>query len=498
MPITPTRVYLDPVRLISKRDKRLFGAFLEHMGRAVYTGVYEPDSPHADEEGFRKDVVDVVKDMRVPVVRYPGGNFVSGYNWQDGVGPKENRPRVIEKAWNSIETNQFGTNEFMSWCKKVGTEPLLAVNLGTGTAAEAANYVEYCNGEPGTKYADLRVEHGFPNPHKVKTWCLGNEMDGPWQMGYMSPTEYARKARNAAHMMRIVDKSIELVACGSSNPVIETFVDWDRQVLEQVYDDIDAISLHLYYDNQQMTDGETERYLALNLLMDQQIKDVVAAADYVRARRRCKKRLWLAFDEWNVWYRDMDLDGKRQVAPPLLEEVYNLEDALLVGGSINTLLRNSNRVRVGCLAQLVNVIAPILTTKTGLVKQTIYYPFYWALRHAGPTVLDLYVDSPTYGTADVEEIPYLDVAGTFCPKTGAVVLFVLNRDLQNERELEFVNCPESRVLDGHALTGEIKAVNSFGNPDAVKPSMLERPVSGERMTFKVPPRSYSVLRLGLC
>lgn len=493
----PSRVYLDPVRTISKRDKRLFGAFLEHMGRAVYGGVYDPESPLSDSDGIRQDVVEAVKDLGVPIVRYPGGNFVSGYHWMDGVGPKEQRPTVIEKAWNSLETNQFGTNEFMAWCKKVGAEPLLAVNLGTGSPEEAANYLEYCNSPVGTKYSDLRAEHGFAEPHNVKTWCLGNEMDGPWQIGYMSPTEYARKARNAAHMMRIVDKDVELIACGSSNPSIETFVDWDRQVLEIVYDDVDAISLHLYYDNKEMSGEDSSRYLALNLLMDQQIKDVIAAADYVRARKRSKKRLWLAFDEWNVWYRDMKMDGERQIGPRLLEEIYNLEDALLVGGSINTLLRNSNRVRIGCLAQLVNVIAPIMTNSKGLFKQTIYYPFAWAIRHAGPTVLDLYVDSPTYSVEGVDEIPYIDAAGTFCPKTGAVSLFVLNRDLENEREIEFVNCPESKVLDGHSLSAaSLKVANTFDQPDNVRPELLDAPSAS--FTFKVPPRSYSVIRLGLC
>jgi len=423
---TPARAVLQTTRYTSDMDRRLFGAFLEHLGRAIYTGVYEPGSPLADENGFRKDVLAEVKHLHVPIMRYPGGNFVSGYHWQDGVGPKADRPTVLERAWNSLETNQFGTNEFIDWCRLVETEPLLAFNLGTGTPEQAVEYVEYCNVDKGTKWSDLRREHGYETPHDVRYWCLGNEMDGPWQMGHMPAREYGRKARDAARQIRVIDPNLKLIACGSSNTIMPTYLVWDREVLEECYDQVDAISLHNYYGNTPALSGEsTARYLAQNLDMERQIQEIAAVCDYVQGVLKSPKRLWLSFDEWNVWYRARRgrfANGQRQFAPHLLEEPYNLEDALLVGGFLNTLLRCSERVRLACLAQIVNVIAPITTNETSVLRQTIFYPYAWALKYARGRVLDLLVDGETYPIegrglrpdfARDEDVPYIDVASTF-------------------------------------------------------------------------------------
>src|SRR5688572_16119804 len=337
----PARAFLLRDRFRSDMDRRLLGAFLEHLGRAIYTGVYEPGSPLADGKGFRKDVIAEIKNLTVPIMRYPGGNFVSGYNWLDGVGPKKERPTVLERAWNSLETNQFGTNEFLDWCKLVNTEPLLAFNLGTGTPEMAVAYVEYCNVDKGTKWSELRREHGYDQPHNVRYWCLGNEMDGPWQMGHMTAREYGRKARDCARQIRVIDRSLQLIACGSSNAILPTYLEWEREVFEECYDQVDGLSLHCYYGNTpQLTGGSTARYLAMNLDMEKQIYECAAAADYVQGLKKSPKRLWLSFDEWNVWYRARGgdfADGKRKFAPRLLEEEYNLEDALLVGGFLNSL-----------------------------------------------------------------------------------------------------------------------------------------------------------------
>ena len=369
------RAVLNRNRFRSELDRRVLGSFLEHLGRAVYTGVYEPGSKFADAAGFRTDVIAQVKELGVPLIRYPGGNFVSGYHWLDGVGPKNQRPTVLERAWNSIETNQFGTNEFMDWCALVGAEPLLGFNLGTGTPEQAVAYVEYCNVDRGTRWSDLRRAHGYEAPHRVRYWCMGNEMDGPWQMGHMTAPEYGRKAYDTARQIRVIDPALKLIACGSSNTILPTYLEWDRQVLEECYDQVDGISLHNYYGNTAaLTGNDSSRYLAMNLDMERQIHEIGAVCDYVQGLRKSPKRLWLSFDEWNVWYRARDAqarDGKRTFAPHLLEEVYNLEDALLVGGFINTLLRQSDRVRVGCLAQLLNVIAPLVTNENGVLRQSI-------------------------------------------------------------------------------------------------------------------------------
>jgi alpha-N-arabinofuranosidase len=507
----PARALIQQPRVRADFDRRVLGAFLEHLGRAIYTGVYQPGSSLADTTGFRTDVVREVKELAVPVIRYPGGNFVSGYNWLDGVGPKQQRPTVLERAWNSIETNQFGTNEFVDWCRLVGSEPLLGMNFGTGTVEMAVAYVEYCNLERGTKWSDLRRSHGYEKPHHVRYWCLGNEMDGPWQIGQMQAREYGRKARDAARQMRIIDGSLQLIACGSSGTNMPQYLIWDREVLEECYDQVDGISLHAYYGNTPaLTRNSTARYLAMNLDMDRQIREVAAVCDYVQGLRKSSKRLWLSFDEWNVWYRARSGDavnGRRQFAPKLLEEVYNLEDALLVGGFVNTLLRHADRVRVGCLAQLINVIAPIVTSDTGVLRQSTFFPYAWALRYARGRVLDLRVESDTYPItaaglqadfARNDQVPFVDVVATLDSQNGQACVLMLNRDLEGERELtlEWRDVTPTRVLTCETLTGQdLKAFNTFEQPRRVAPQRLEPPAAGARMNFKLPPRSYTVAQL---
>jgi alpha-N-arabinofuranosidase len=507
----PARAVLQRSRTRGELDRRLLGAFLEHLGRAVYTGVYEPGSRLADAAGFRKDVLAEVKGLGVPIMRYPGGNFVSGYNWLDGVGPKDKRPTVLERAWNSLETNQFGTNEFIDWCRQVGSEPLLGFNLGTGTPEQAVAYVEYCNVDKGTKWSDLRRAHGYEAPHDVRYWCLGNEMDGPWQMGTMTAREYGRKARDAARQIRVLDPATKLIACGSSNTILPTYLVWDREVLEECFDQVDGISLHNYYGNTPaLTGNDSARYLAMNLDMERQILEIAAVCDYVQGLKKSPKRLWLSFDEWNVWYRARGgrfANGQRKFAPPLLEEVYNLEDALLVGGFVNTLLRQAERVRVGCLAQIVNVIAPLVTNETAVLRQSIFYPYAWALRYARGRVLDVRVESEAYPIkgeglrpdfARDEEVPYVDLVATLDPGNGELCLLMLNRDLKAEREL-VLDCREltpTRVLASETLTGpDLKAANTFEKPTLVAPRPLEVSRPGSTLTFKLPARSYSVVHM---
>jgi alpha-N-arabinofuranosidase len=509
----PARAFIRRAPANGELDRRVLGSFLEHLGRAIYTGVYQPGSPLADAKGFRTDVVREVKELGVPLVRYPGGNFVSGYNWLDGVGPKAQRPVVLDRAWNSIETNQFGTNEFIEWCGVVGAEPLLGMNFGTGTVESAVAYVEYCNLDRGTRWSELRRAHGYDRPHNVRHWCLGNEMDGPWQIGQLQAREYGRKARDAAQQMRVIDPNLQLIACGSSGTFMPTYLTWDREVLEECCDKVDGISLHAYYGNTAEWSGNsTPRFLAMNLDMDRHIHEIAAVCDYVQGLRKSSKRLWLSFDEWNVWYRARGgqfTNGRRTAAPHLLEEVYNLEDALLVGGFVNTLLRNSDRVRVACLAQLVNVIAPLVTNESGVLRQSTYYPYSWALRYARGRVLDLRVESDTYpikGTglqadfARDADVPFLDVVATLDEATGQAAVLMLNRDLDAARDivLEWGDVVPTAVLACETLTGtDLKAVNTFADPRRVAPQRLDPPAAGARMTFKLPPRSYTVAHLAI-
>ncbi|HEY1802312.1 MAG TPA: alpha-N-arabinofuranosidase [Terriglobales bacterium] len=498
-----SRIYVDSRRTISPLDRNLFGSFLEHLGRAIYEGVYDPGSSLSDSNGFRTDVMNQVKKLGVPLVRYPGGNFVSGYNWLDGVGPKQDRPMVLDKAWNTLESNQFGTNEFMSWCKAVGTKPLMGLNFGTGTSEQAAALVEYCNVEKGTKWSDLRRKHGYPDPYHVEHWCLGNEMDGPWQIGHMTAKEYGMKAEDAALQMRAVDPSLKLIACGSSGPQMPTYLEWDREVLEQCYQYVDGLSMHRYFGNTpDETGGDSSKFVALNLTMDRQIEETLAVCDMVQGHQRSPKQLWLSFDEWNVWYRERTgdaVDGRRQQAPHLLEEVYNLEDALLVGGLVNSLLRHADRVKIACLAQLVNVIAPIMTNEKGLYLQTIYYPYSWGLQYAKGSVLNVMTESPTYDVAGMGKVPYLDVVGTQA-EDGTIALFILNRDLSKAHSIEinWEGKVPGRVLAAQVLTGDdLKAVNSFAAPRKVVPQELTKPsTSAGKTKLEVPARSYSVIQWG--
>jgi len=497
-----THIHLDSRRTISPLDPNVFGSFLEHLGRAIYEGIYDPGSSLSDANGFRKDVMDEVRQLGVPIIRYPGGNFVSGYNWLDGVGPKQDRPRILDKAWNTIDTNQFGTNEFMAWCKLVGAKPLMGLNLGTGTPERAAALVEYCNVEKGTKWSDLRRSHGIEQPYKVEHWCLGNEMDGPWQIGHMTATEYGMKAQDAARQMHYVDPSLKLIACGSSHPRMPTYLEWDREVLEQCYEHVDGLSLHRYLGNtEQATGGDSAKYLAMNLSMESQIAETLAVCDLVRGHKRSPKKLWLSFDEWNVWYRARGgefANGHEHEAPHLLEEVYNLEDALLVGGILNTLMRNADRVKIACLAQLINVIAPLMTNAKGTLRQTIFYPYSFALQFARGTVLNLLVESPTYEVAQMGQVPFLDAAGTLNPEDGKVSLFILNRDLNKAHaiEINWQDRAPSQVVSATTLTGsDLKAFNSFEASQRVIPQKLEKPsVAGGRTEFEVPAKSYSVIQ----
>jgi alpha-N-arabinofuranosidase len=507
----PARAIVDQRHFRADLDRRLLGAFLEHLGRAIYTGVYDPGNPLSNDQGFRADVIDEIREMGVPIIRYPGGNFVSGYRWLDGVGPKDQRPTVLERAWNSIETNQFGTNEFIDWCRLVGTEPLLGFNMGTADTEEAIAYVEYCNYDRGTKWSDLRRSHGYEDPHNVRYWCLGNEMDGPWQMGTMPAREYGRKARDIARQIRVIDPSLELIACGSSSPNMPTYLEWDREVLEECYDQVDGISLHNYFGNTApLTGNDTSRYLAMNLDMERQILEIGAVCDYVQGLMKSPKRLWLSFDEWNVWYRARSgnaVNGQRQYAPSLLEEPYNLEDALLVGGFVNALLRQADRTRVACLAQIVNVIAPLTTSPTGLLRQTIYYPYAWSLKYAHGRVLDLQVQSETYAIragnlqadfARNDSVPFVDVVITHDRERNEAAVFMLNRDLDGERELvlDWQDPVPTRVLACETLTGpDLKARNTFDAPNRVTPEPLDAPRAGRSMTFRLPKASYTVAHL---
>ena len=469
------KIKINKEQKISAIDKRIYGSFIEHLGRAVYGGIYEPGHSTADDMGFRRDVLEIIKKLRVPTVRYPGGNFVSGYNWEDGTGDRALRPKKMELAWSSVETNEIGIDEFQEWAKRADTDIMMAVNLGTRGAADAGHLVEYCNGRTDTFYANKRRKNGFEEPFAIKTWCLGNEMDGPWQIGSKTPMEYARLACETAKIMKWTDPDIELVACGSSFPAMSTFGEWERTVLREAYDHIDYISLHSYYKN---PDNDTKTFLASSLEMDGFIKEVAEICDEIKSEKKSDKTINLSFDEWNVWFhseaQDKEVD-KWQIAPPLLEDIYNLEDALVIGSLLITLIKNSDRVKIACLAQLVNVIAPIMTENGGKVwLQTIFYPFYYTSRYGRGTALDCECGCESYKNDKFGEVPYIEATAVLSEDGDTITVFAVNRSLEDSCELELSGLEGYRMTSHTALEGEdVKAFNSPENPNNVLPSEKE-------------------------
>ena len=463
-----TRIVVDPAHRIDKVDPRIFGGFLEHMGRAVYEGIYDPGSPLADEDGCRTDTLAALRELRMTNMRYPGGNFASGYHWKDGIGPRELRPTVRELAWQSIEPNQFGSDEFLRLAQRMNWAPMLTVNLGTGTPEEARNWVEYCNSPTGTRFADLRAANGHLEPYGVGLWCLGNEMDGPWQLGAMPAQQYAILAQQAAKLMKDTDPSIETIACGSSSIHSRSYMEWDRVVLEYVGKWADYVSLHRYVGN---PNDDTADYLAVSNSIDQQIETMEALCRVVQARTGSRKRHMLCFDEWNVWYRKngpADTNGRGKFAPPLIEEEYNLEDALVVAGFLNCFIRHADSVKIANLAQIVNVIAPIQTRGDQLLRQSIFHTFaLYAQRREGfavrPAILGPAYDSPSYGptqTLDASAILGGDV----------LHLFLINRSL--EESADAVIDPGGGWIEGlisaEVVTGpDAKSANTFEQPQVV-------------------------------
>ncbi|MBC8064728.1 MAG: alpha-N-arabinofuranosidase [Chlorobia bacterium] len=487
-----TTLHIHPSFAISPVDERVFGGFLEHLGRAVYQGVYEPDSPHADEQGCRTDVLEALRRLKFTAMRYPGGNFVSGYDWVDGVGPRDERPTKVDLAWQSLEPNQFGTNEFMDLCRKMDWTPMMAVNLGTGTPAEARNWLEYCNGKAGSYWADKRVEHGYADPHDIRLWCLGNEMDGPWQIGHVPAQEYAIRAQQTARLMKMFDPSVELVACGSCATTLPSYLEWDRTVLEYLHKDVEYISLHSYVGNEK---DDTEDYLCVGNAIDKQIEELDSVCSYVAARKRAKRKVKLSFDEWNVWYRARTgdhVDGHNKLAPHLLEEVYNLEDALVVAQFLNSFIRHADSVKIANLAQIVNVIAPILTLGDKMILQSIFYPIEMMAKRREGIALQTRIEGPKVHSKTHGDAAGVDASAILNGKNLSV--FLVNRSLDKEVDV-LVDVAGGKVvkrIDGEIVTGsDPKAANGFEDQSLVVSNCYDEICFTEgRAVINLPPLSF--------
>lgn len=490
-----TKIFVDKNLIVGKVKHELFGSFVEHLGRAVYEGIYEPSHKLANEDGFRTDVIDLIKELNVSTVRYPGGNFVSGYNPFDGIGPKDKRPVRLDLAWQTIEDNSFGLDEFMKWSKLAKVEPMLAVNLGTGTPKEAAELLEYANFPQGTSLSDYRIKNGSSKPYNIKYWCLGNEMDGEWQINFLNAKDYAKKALATAKMMRLVDPNIKLIAAGSSSPEMITYPMWDRIVLEELYEEIDYISMHRYYAH----DSTLEDFFASYKDMDDFIKTIKATIKYAKALRRSKKDVKISFDEWNIWYIKETKLGNWQKAPHLIEDNYSLKDALVFAGLINSLLNNVDVVEIASLAQLVNVIAPILTKKNGeAIRQTTFFPFKNAANNTvNGQVLTPIVTGPKFNSK-YGEANYISSAIINNEDKNEVVIFLINYGDNNMSvELEIRSFNNLRAIHHEILTSnDIENKNTFDNSNLVEPKEIALPkVENNFVKLNLKPHAYHMLVL---
>jgi len=494
------KVFVDRNLSISEIDRRIFGSFTEHMGRCIYGGIYEPGSPFADEDGYRQDVIELVKELGITIVRYPGGNFLSGYDWKDGVGPKENRPQRLDLAWHSLETNQFGLDEFMKWTEKSDVQPMMAINVGSAGLKEALELLEYTNVDAESKWAQYRVKNGNKKPYDIKVWCLGNEMDGPWQLGHMNATNYARVAGDIARGMRQMGEDLELVICGSSNRAMPTFGQWEETVLEDAYDLIDHISLHTYYEDH----GDLQSFLAIAVDLDYFINEVCDIADAVKAKRRSDKTITLSLDEWNVWrlseYSALPRPKNWEIAPKLIEDEYNVADALVVGNLLISILRRSDRVKMACLAQLVNVIAPIRTEPDKAAwRQTTFFPFAYTAKYGRGTTLSTRIEANKIETKKFGAVDSVDAITTYDASTNQLAIFLINRSLNEIQatSIELAGFRVKEVLDQITLDEkDLSKTNNYENSEAVAPRKdKSATITSTGVEVALPPASWQVINL---
>ena len=513
---TTATITVNAANAVADVPRRLFGSFVEHLGRCVYGGIYEPTHPTADEYGFRQDVIDLVKELGVTCIRYPGGNFVSAYNWEDGTGPREQRPVRRDLAWHSTETNEVGIDDFYRWSRKTGTEIMLAINMGTRGLKAALEELEYVNGAPGTELADRRVRNGIPEPMDITMWCIGNEMDGPWQVGHMSPEEYAVAVDRVAHAMKLAESGLELVACGSSSAHMPTFGSWERTVLTKAYDNLDFVSCHAYYYERGAK--SLQDYLASSQDMQRFIATVAQCADEAKAAHDGDHDIALSFDEWGAWYSDVwnqqEAEWKAQSgkglhhepwprAPHLLEDIYNMADAVVEGSLMIMLLKHCDRVRSASRAQLVNVIAPIMAEENGPAwRQTVFYPFAQAAKHARGIAYGPDIQSPTVETESFGSVKALDAVVTWDEDSRTGLVLMVNRDARSSHDVAIAlaglpGFDTARFDIDQAIVlhdDDPHRCNTADDPNAIVPQPLRLDASNGSISCSLPAISWAAVR----
>ncbi len=482
------RIRIDPERVIAPIDPKIYGNFAEHLGRCIEGGIFEEGSPLSDSNGYRRDVIEAVRNLHVSLLRWPGGNFSSNYNWMDGIGPRDQRPKRLEMAWHTIEDNRFGTHEFLDYVEMLGIEPYVCANFGTGNWVEAQRWVEYCNLAEDTAMTALRRKNGREKPWKVTYWGLGNEMDGPWQMGHRSAEDYGKFALEGAKLMKWTDPSVKLIAAGSSNyPSRDSWTEWNRTVLTYLRDHIEYISLHTYVGDYQ---HDYLSFAASALDVTDRIRTTEGIIRSV-VHPEAHHPIYIAFDEYNVWYRARGQG--REAGRRILEEIYDLQDALVIATILNTFVNNAQIVKIANMAQIVNVIAPIFTNEKSLFLQTIYFPLQLFSTNVHGTALEVFVDSPTYSTRRFEKVPYLDVSASL--DKGVVFLNVVNRHPDQEIEAQIE--PFTGRLEVATVNGpDLKTTNSFGAENVKTVNSVET-VRSNKAVYRFPAHSFTQIKATL-
>ncbi|HNT93223.1 MAG: alpha-L-arabinofuranosidase [Bacteroidales bacterium] len=470
-------IKIDFDRQAGMVDPNIYGAFVEPIRNVVYGSIYDPASPFADENGFRKDFVQLVRELKIPVVRWPGGNYVSGYNWEDGIGPKEQRPARLDLAWHQVESNHMGTDEYVQLCKLLGAENFICINAGTGTLDQARHWVEYCNIEKGTYYSDLRRKYGNEEPFKVKYWALGNEIDGPWQMGQKSAEDYVKFALEAGKLMQLVDKDIKLIASGASNYKPDNgWIDWNDYVLTHMTGSIDYLSVHRYATEALGNDRSFSGMMCLGLDLDQKIETVKALILKAMTKTGSTRPVYISFDEWAGGFGN------------------SITVSLMVAQHLNSFIRHADIVKMANMTMLSSLVG---YSPEGAYKNATYKAFWLYSNNCFGISLDVSTDCEKYSNAVFEEIPYLDVTAVL--NNEVLVINVVNRHETKAIETDIV------LQTGEfAGTAEVNEVNGKiadpGNPraaEAVNTTSSDIKFKGNTIRYSFPAHSFTQIMVPL-
>ncbi len=484
-------IKIDPDRTIGEIDPKIYGVFMEPIhftGRrlglpdsvnfnTLYGTLYDPSSSLANEDGFRKDYIDAMKELKITNMRWPGGNFLMGYNWQDGIGPKAQRPVRVNLAWGGVDNNHVGTDEWMQLNKSIGSENIVCVNLGLATIMDAVYWVEYCNYKGGTYYSDLRIKNGHKDPYKVKIWDLGNEVDGmPWELGHKNAEDYIEVAREAAKAMKAVDNSIKLVACGSSWYSVGTWDDWNRKVLAGLGDRVDYISVHSYWENS----PDYYNYMGSSArIFEDRINITAGEIQAVSTVKGFKNPISISVDEYGAFGR-------------------SFLNVLPVAQSLNSFVRHADVVKMANFTLMTSLLSS--DPQKGTFKSPLFYTFKLFSNNCLGSSVDTYVSCDTFNTDKYKGIPFLDATTVYSRQTNTIFINVINRHRDKAITADIIN--NSGDFSGKAIatvvtSDKLNEPFTFDQQTQYLPGTKEIDTKNNRLSFTFPPHSFTQIKIGM-